>query len=143
MKLLITTLTMIFISYGTNAKSITLGELYKQCKIYQNNGFTFKKLEGMDMFQSILCVKTFNTLFNEGEYLCVALKNEHQRKPNSKSLSNIAKMRANSSPKDTSQGIMTFINYAEKHPKRWDKAYQFFRHEFMSYEYPCDYKKPL
>ena len=42
MKLLITTLTMVFISFGANA--LTIEELYKDCKPYQNSGFEFKKL---------------------------------------------------------------------------------------------------
>ena len=142
MKLIIITLTMIFIGFGASAKTMSLGQLYKDCKIYQRNGFTLKKLQELDIYKSILCVSTFKTMINEGGFLCEGLKQEHKLEPNSKSLLFVAIMRANSIPIDVSQAIMTFINYAEKHPKRWDEPYQFFRNEFMSAEYPCDLKKP-
>ena len=141
MKLLITTLTMIFISFGASAKVNTIGELYKDCKIYQNNGFELTGLDQVGIFRSTKCAIRFNTMLFEGQYLCIALNALYKQNIDQNALNLIAKMRANSGVKNIDQAIMTFINFAEKNPEKWDSDYQLYRDLYLGEKFPCNYKK--
>lgn len=141
MKLLITTLAMIFISFGANAKENTIGQLYKDCKIFQNNGFELTGLDQVGIFRSTICATRFNTMLFEGQYLCIALNALYLKNVDPNVLSYIAKLRANTGVEDANQAIMTFINFAEKNPDKWNTDYQLLRDLYLGDKFPCNYKK--
>ena len=64
MKLLITSLTMIFISFGANA--LTIEQLYKKCKPYQNNGFEFDNLSPGQIHNAVACLSYIAGLTGRG-----------------------------------------------------------------------------
>ena len=140
-KLIILSLTMIFISFGANAKGNTIGQLYKDCKIFQNNGFELTGLDQVGIFRSTICATRFNTMLFEGQYLCIALNVLYKKNIDQNALNSIAKMRANSGVKNIAQAVMTFINFAEKNPEKWDSDYQLYRDLYLGIKFPCNYKK--
>ena len=143
MKLLITTLSIVFISFGANAKFSTTGELYKDCKKFQTDGFQIKNQnDAMQIATSFSCLTRFLTMIEEGDILCMNLKLMHEKIGDKPWMKILAK-RANSLVENVNQSIMAFINYAEKNPKKWNRWYQADRHEYFAKNFPCDYKKSL
>ena len=140
-KLLILSLTMIFFSFGANAKVNTIGQLHKDCKIFQNNGFELTRLDQVGIFRSTICATRFNTMLFEGQYLCIALNALYIKNVDLNVLSYFAKLRANSGVEDANQGKMTFINFAEKNPDKWNIDYQLLRDLYLGNKFPCNYKK--
>lgn len=142
-KLFILSLTMIFMSFGANAKFMTTGEVYKECKKFQNNGFNIKnKNNAMDIATGFSCLLRFKTMVEEGDILCLNLKLIYKREGEIPYLRILAR-RANSLITDINQSIMSFINFAEQNPNKWDRWYQQDRYEYFGKNFPCNYKKPI
>ena len=78
MKLIVTTLTMIFIGFGASA--ITVEELYKDCKPLQNNGFAFENLKRNQMQAALACTAYLNGLADRGYVSCNHLKTLNKNK---------------------------------------------------------------
>ena len=141
MKLLITTLTIIFVSFGVNGAQ-NIEALYKYCKIYQNNGFQFKKLDRVNMLKATICRVEIRAMVQEGDANCQWIKNMYQ-KTNDKFLWGVfAENRANGRTQTTNQVIMAFINFTEKNPELWNESTIFHSSKFLSKKFPCNYKKP-
>ena len=142
-KLIFLSLTMIFISFGASAKLMTTGELYKNCKKYQNDGFQIKnKNDAMEIANAFMCLTRFKTMTEEGDILCMNLKMFYQREGETPYIKVLAR-RANSFITDINQSIMSFINFAEQNPNKWDRWYQQDRSEYFAKSFPCNYKKKL
>ena len=137
MKFFFILLSLITISFVANAKTDTVGELYEQCKIFQNNGFNLKNLDTINAVKSGVCHTRMQTMLNEGQALCAVLRGLKENSKDLLSLEVVAKMRANLGVKSVSQAILIFINFAEKNPKTWNNSYQKYRQEFLSNELPC------
>ena len=78
MKLLITTLTMIFISFEVSAFSVE--DLYKRCKPFQNNGFAFDNLSEDQMQKGLMCLSYIKALIDLGGKNCMYLKSAAKNK---------------------------------------------------------------
>ena len=69
MKLLITTLTMIVISFGANAFPIK--DMYAHCKPFQNNGFKIQNLDDTQQLNALSCMAYMRALRDVGEWNCI------------------------------------------------------------------------
>ena len=73
-KLVILSLTMIFFTFGASA--INIGDMYKNCKPYQNNGYKIEGLTETQAIESVACNAYFRALINTGVKNCQILNNE-------------------------------------------------------------------
>ena len=140
MKLLITTLTMIFISFGAFGWSI--GETYKLCKPYQNNGFEINGLSNMAQVNSTLCKTTFRMLINTGVRNCqiINLVKESNKDIKTNTLKVMSMMTSNSNA-DMNAVITSFINFAENNTDDWSSLVSWSQHKFLNNKFPCELKK--
>ncbi len=72
MKLLITIITMMFISFG--AYAFNIGDMYKYCKPYQSNGFDYNELTENQQIKALQCLSSLKFMFNIGSKTCVYLQ---------------------------------------------------------------------
>ena len=72
MKLLITTITIFFISFGASALSVE--ELYKFCKPFQNNGFSLDNLSQNKVDKAFGCMAYIRGLAERGYVSCIYLR---------------------------------------------------------------------
>lgn len=140
MKLLITTLTIIFISFGANASS-NIETLYKYCKIYQNNGFKFKSTDQLVELKSVICQSEIRMMVHLGDKNCAILQEIYKNSTDKIKLEVFAKMAANGREQSISQVIMTFINFAEKNPQLWKDKVILHSKLFLGNKFPCKLKK--
>ena len=135
MKLLITTLAMIFISFGANALSVE--KLYKDCKPYQSNGFSTKNLSFEKQISSIACLSYLRGIRDKGDLNCKYLKGIKKAKAiDIESLRVLSLLLANSKA-SISSVITSFINYAENHPENWKYTPDTYSKEYLSDKFPC------
>ena len=76
MKILITTITMIFISFGVlgDGTAWNVGKLYERCKIINDADFNFEELDKDKTAYSVSCISILITMMVEGEKICHSLK---------------------------------------------------------------------
>ena len=141
MKLIITTLTMFFISFGASAMSVE--ELYKDCKPLQNNGFAFETLKRNQMEAALACTAYLNGLADRGYVNCRHLKALNKNKNilfDKKNLEVISSITANA--KFSNNPLITsFINFAENNPQKWKFAPYNYASQFIGKMFPCKLDK--
>ena len=142
MKLLIITLTIIFINSGVFAKnSGTIEDYYKFCKPYQVNGFSSKGLSNEQSNMSLICNNGLVTLMKKGILNCDILN--YARKDDSiddKQFNLLSTMIGNGFVK-ANPLITSFIKYAENNPEHWSKDITFATYHFLSRISPCKLHK--
>jgi len=135
-KLIILSLTMIFISFGASAKS-DVEMYYKYCKPYQNNGFSADGLNETKLTNSLKCVEFFAILKMIGERNCYIFNSlRKNNRINDKSFIEVARFTANSTP-SVDAIISSFIKYAENNPASWVLRVDTPAPEYLSKEFPC------
>ena len=135
MKKLLLTLTFVLFSFGAN--SITIEQLYKNCKPYQNNGFSFENLSQSQASKAVSCFSYLGGMRDRGVANCVILKEVDKKnyieKIRIKPLSSlIANADVNSNALITS-----FINFAENNTEKWKQGVWGNVIEFLSDKFPC------
>ena len=139
MKLIITTLTMIFISFGASALSVE--ELYKFCKPFQSNGFSLDNLSQNKVDKAFGCMAYIRGLAERGYVSCIYLRGFNKKELFEKTeLEVIASLTANDKGK-VNPLITSFINFAENNPKKWKFAPYNYAYKFITNVYPCKIKE--
>ena len=151
MKLIITTLTMVFIGFGANAGNIAnvnIDKLYDFCSIFKKNNFDFKNLNSIDRAKSTVCASTLSAFVNYGYGVCVRNKyvyNLHIQKKkltnDNKSLITVLTQTSANNYVSTKQAILSFLNFAEKNPNSFDKYPHSFTPMFLGEVFPCELDK--
>lgn len=139
MKLLIITLTMIFISFSTSA--VTVGDLYKYCKPYQNNGFEFNNLGTVQIQNALGCMFYLRGMIDRGRGNCIVL--EEMNKMNiieTNKLKVFSNLTANDKA-PLNPIITSFINYAENNTHQWKYSPLSYAQDFISKKFPCKIKE--
>lgn len=140
MKLLITTLTMIFMSYGASAAKIEL--MYKNCKPFQNNGFNFNNLNNEQYETSLMCVSYFRGMLDLGYKNCVYLKASHKNKLiDYKTFETLSYIIANRRNSNLNAVVAGFNKFAENNTDKWDAEIGAYSHIFISEKFPCKINK--
>ena len=130
---------MVFISFGANA--LTIEELYKDCKPYQNSGLKFKKLSSGEVQRAILCFSYLGGLRDRGRINCVTLNELNKMKFVDKyKLEVISSLTANARVSNN-QIITSFINYAENNTEYWKQKTSAYVNKFLSKKFPCKFEK--
>jgi hypothetical protein len=139
-KLLITTLTMIFMSFGASAytaNSYNIETLYKYCKPYQNNRFIFKGLDRYQIENAIDCTAYVKGLIDLGYKNCLYLRQVYKEKGIRMTASQIlSDFIANETNVSINVVIKTFIKYAENNLKVWKYSPFNYTNVFLSKNYP-------
>jgi len=139
MKLLITTLTMIFISFGASAVSVE--SLYKQCKPFQSNGFAFENLSTKNVQNAIGCFSYLAGLRDTGRSNCQMMREYNEMKFVDKNkLEIISSLSANANV-HIDQVIASFTNYAENNTENWKYAPTIYASKFLYRKFPCKLDK--
>ena len=142
MKLIITTLTMIFISFGAN--SMTVGKTYNICLPYKSNGFDLNKMSKEHLIMASTCIGLFRGVTSLGHKNCSvfgALLNQDLL-INKRTLKLFKEQLSNRYVSDIKAVIISFINFAEKNPQYWEEDFLEYADLFISSKFPCDLKKP-
>ena len=139
MKLLITTLTMMFISFGANA--ISVENLYKQCKPFQNNGFAYEGLSEKQKWDAVLCQNILNNIALRGTSNCYILNSERKDgNISDRQFKRLASILANS-PAHGNSLVVSFLQYAEANPNNWKTRVPVVSYWFLSENFPCKHKE--
>ena len=140
MKLLITTLTMIFISFGAHAFNVET--LYKYCKPYQNNGFSWDNLSKSKIQDGIICISYFRGLGEAGYGTCDYFRRVYDRGLiDIKAFKTLSSLTANEKFGSVTQIITSFINFAENNPQHWKYSPYNYTNKYISEKFPCKLDK--
>ena len=146
MKLLITTLTMIFISFGANS-SIKIGQLHDFCSIYKSNNFKLNGLEGDDFAKALTCGIKFQRFIETGWQTCktynLFYKKSIEKNYLSKSDKQLYYLMSQTTANKfitTKQGVLSFLNWADKNPKLFDKYSINYLGDYLINDFPCEIK---
>ena len=125
-----------FSSYGQNLMNV--GEMYKFCKPYQNNGFDLNGLSEKAQINSTVCNSVFRTLIDTGLRNCQLTKSlrEADKDIKKNTLKLIAGIISNSNA-DLNSVITSFIVFSENNTNEWSKNLSWFQHKFLSNKFPC------
>ena len=135
MKLLITTLTMIFISFGASAVSVE--SLYKQCKPFQSNGFAFENLSTKNVQNAIACLSYLAGMRDTGLANCQMMREYNKMKFIDKNkLEIISNLSANANV-HIDQVITSFTNYAENNSDEWKYSPTVYASKYLYKKFPC------
>ena len=141
MKLLITTLTMIFISFASNA-TLPIKEMFAHCKPLQNNGFKIQNLDNIQQINALTCMSYMRALRDVGEWNCFLLNTAKRRGTDTKSKGfQIAKTLMANANADVTAVVASFNKFAENNPDKWDKPIGPFSNVFLSAIFPCKIKE--
>lgn len=143
MKLLITTLTMLFISFGANAYSVKI--MYEYCKPLQNNGFQLESMDNERQMDGLSCMTYMTAIRDLGVTNCVLLNVAKRSGADAQSGTfdtfNMAKDAMASGEADVNAVIASFNKFAENNPDKWKyKSASYFK-EFLSDVFPCKLDK--
>ena len=140
MKLLITLLTMIFISFGVKAMEIE--RLYKMCKPYQTNGFSSDTLSRVQQEYASICIAYLKGVVDIGFVNCLTLHGITKSIEIPSSVIGVLQKNANKEPSTYASLITSFINFAENNTNLWDKFVSAHTPKFLGNKFPCNYKNP-
>lgn len=137
-KLVILSLAMIFISFGASATSVE--NLYKQCKPFQSNGFSYEGLSEKQKWDAVLCQKILNNIALRGTSNCYLLNAERKDgNINDRQFQKLT-MLANS-PAYGNSLVISFLKYAEANPNVWKTRIPVVSYWFLSKDFPCQLKE--
>ena len=138
MKTLLTFLTIALFSFSANARDV--GTLYKDCKVFQSNGFNLKPDQ---LIPSISCFMYFRALADTGTKNCILLQTlpkNHKKSihPDVLDVLNIMTANADIIDKQGMETVITsFINFSEKNTHQWKEFAPTFTDKFLSNNFPC------
>ena len=144
-KLVILSITMIFISFGASAYNSDIGSMYGWCSVLKKNNFSFKGLDTEEFVEALVCESAMQSYVQVGANTCDNIKIAHfaskrvAKNDQSKIkvfLDGIAIDTANSFV-STKQVILSFLNYAEKNPNEFNDRLYIKRQEFLGKVFPC------
>ena len=142
MKLLITTLTMIFISFGATGQDYTIEKMFKNCKPLQSSGFNYKSIPKEALMRTVACKMYFDALVLAGVHVCGSLIGMKQRGYNVDTIEFKALRDLNSNDETkTFPVIASFINFAENNTNLWKEMISQHKLEFLSTKFPCKIDK--
>ena len=137
MRLLLTFLTITLFSFGASA--MTVGEGYKRCKAYQDNGFNLKGLSQKQILETFACNSHFRGILNYGGKMCMILniirKKEITLDPNTSGL--LINSFANNPKAPLNDVIKNFIIFAENNPDLWQENVVVYTNKFLNNKFPC------
>ena len=136
MKLLITTLTMIFI--GFSAQAYKIDDMNKHCKIFKANKFEVESSDNRIMNASIACSHYFRAILDGGQINCHALKMLKGIKDFNRSL--LASINANAAV-TLPQAINSFLDWAENNEDKWHEGLMVYKTVFLHDKFPCKLKE--
>lgn len=142
-KLVILSLTMIFISFGANAYSIKV--MYGYCKPLQNNGFNFENMEQGAQIKALTCYSYMTAVKDFGYANCgtlsVAKRNGAEGQSGTFDTFNLVKDYMASGKADADAVIASFIKFAENNPDKWKYKSTEYVKEYLSDVFPCKLDK--
>ena len=133
--------TLIF-SFNANARDI--GTLYKDCKVFQSNGFDIQGLNNAQYIPSISCFMYFRALADAGTRNCILLQSidkNYKKTVSPKVLYGLSKFTANGdiiSGDGIVRVITSFINFSENNTHYWKDVAPTFSDSFLSNNFPCN-----
>jgi len=131
---------MIFISFGAHAFSVET--LYKYCKPYQNNGFSWDNLSKSKIQDGIICLSYFRGLGDAGYGTCDYLRRVYDRGLiDIKAFKTLSSLTANGKFGSVTQIITSFINFAENNPQHWKYSPYNYTNKFISEKFHCKLDK--
>ena len=138
-KLVILSLTMIFISFGANAYSIKV--MYEYCKPLQNNGFKIESMDNQGQIDGLECWSYMTALKDLGFANCrilnLAKKHGADDQSGTYDTFNMVKDTMASGKADVNAVVASFNKFAENNPDKWKyKTAEYFK-EFVSDVFPC------
>ena len=146
MKLFITTLTMIFISFGANS-TIKIGQLHDYCSIYKSNNFKVKGLVGDNFSKALFCVNKIQSFIEAGWQTCKTYNlfykksvEKNQISKSDKQLYYLMSLTTANKFITTKQGVLSFLNWADKNPKLFDKYPFVYLGDYLINDFPCEIK---
>lgn len=141
MKLLITTVTMIFISFGANADMKgNVEEYYKLCKPYVANGLSTKGMRDDQLLDFAICSNVLVGHMIRGDMNCKLLKNfRNAGDINSKQFRLLSIAFANKYA-SLNQIVTSFVGYAENNPNVWRETLAGNTVQFINLKFPCKLK---
>ena len=138
-KLVILSLTMIFISFGASAYSIKT--MYEYCKPLQNNGFKMKGLDEERQVNGLTCSTYTIALKELGERNCIYLNIVKEMGADDKSgtfdMFSMVKNTMASGKADVNAVVASFNKFAENNPDKWENKPSVHFKEFVSEVFPC------
>ena len=141
MKLILTFFLMIFISTNVMASNPNvgkIGDLYKKCKVVQNSGFNLENAGNkLNMISYVACTITIHSYVMKGYSVCINLKKLKNSGLGPDIDWNYTINFLGNGSMNTSQGVMSFINFAENNPNTWDNAITDYTHMFLGKDFPC------
>ena len=139
MKLLITAITMIFITFGANAFSIE--NLYEKCKPLQNNGFTLDNLSLTQKSNAVHCVVFIRSMLDMGARTCAMLREANKRTSDVITVRTLASLLANDFNISNNAAVTSFVMFAENNTQYWKNTPAMYVNEFIGKNYPCKLDK--
>ena len=141
MKLLITTLTFMFISFGAISDVWKVGTLYESCKIINDADYILEKLDKNKKTHSVSCLSILITMMVEGEKICHSLKGTLKNlEPSYVRGEILSKMLLfGNSLTDTRNLIKTFVKWAKNNQEFWEQPItnSLPRMNFFGGNFPC------
>lgn len=142
MRLLIITLTIIFVSFGASAKNTGgVEQYYKFCKPYVANGLSTKGMTEDQVIEFLICNNVLVVLMKRGDMNCKLLNGlRKQGDINDKQFSFLSMLTANEyvSPNPL---ITSFVTFAENNPDKWNKTLVGSTFDFLNRKFPCKLDK--
>ena len=117
MKILITTLTMIFTSFSASGKNVET--YYKYCKPFQTNGYSQKGLTEDNSVKAIACIHALTPLMDVGFSNCNVLSIYRKNDYIDDAQFEILALGTANNLVSTFQLITSFISYAENNPDKF------------------------
>ena len=145
MKLLITTLIFMFISFVSKAEVLKVSDLYDYCSLYKNNNFKLKGLKLLDSYNALICRVKIESYIESGYQSCLTLNDIHKiidkkTNMNFKIEERLIKILSDTVGNDlvtTKQGVLSFLNGAEKNPNLFKSYPLRYTADYLSSIFPC------
>jgi hypothetical protein len=127
---------MIFVSFGVSAFSIE--NLYKICKAYQANGFSFDNFSKTQVSNSLACISYLRGVKDLGSKNCRYLKiSKEQGLITLPAFNVLSGYNANKENININALIASFNNYAENNTDKWEYNPTSYSEIFLSQKFPC------
>jgi len=140
MKLLITTLAMIFMSFGAQAYKIE--KIYKFCKPYQTAGFKADSLNISEKEYASVCLAYLKGITDLGFLNCLTLSAINKNVTIPSNVTGALYRNTNKEPPTYAALITSFINFAENNTNLWEDFVTLHADKFLGNKFPCDLKNP-
>ena len=135
-------------SFGAKATITKVETLYDYCSIYKNNNFKLKGLKTLDASKSLVCLNKifgyvesgFSVCKNYNYYYSQLVKEKVLKNSDQELIELFASTTANALTKPK-QAILSFLNWVEKNPDKFDRFPLEFTSDYLSAVFPCEIKK--